>query len=144
MSNHKKQNHKLNILRRVAAKMRYLKIGAILFFLLLISLFIFQNSAALAVAVELKYGFGEYVLHKSIPVYLVIFCALFAGSAMVAALDIIIIFKTKRQVKKQKKNILELESELAKFRNQPLTESTVSVSPAAALLDDSDKPAESN
>jgi len=124
--------------------MRYLKIGAILFFLLLISLFIFQNSAALAVAVELKYGFGEYVLHKSIPVYLVIFCALFAGSAMVAALDIIIIFKTKRQVKKQKKNILELESELAKFRNQPLTESTVSVSPAAALLDDSDKPAESN
>jgi uncharacterized integral membrane protein len=124
--------------------MRYLKIGAILFFLLLISLFIFQNSAALAVAVELKYGFGEYVLHKSIPVYLVIFCALFAGSAMVAALDIIIIFKTKRQVKKQKKNILELESELAKFRNQPLTESTVSVSPAAAPLDDSDKPAESN
>ena len=124
--------------------MRYLKIGAILFFLLLVSLFIFQNSAALAVAVELKYGFGEYVLHKSIPLYLLIFCALFAGSAMVAALDIIIIFKNKRQLKKQKKTILELESELAKFRNQPLTESTVSVTPAAPL-NDSDKPAaESN
>ncbi len=120
--------------------MRYLKIGAILVFLLLVSLFIFQNSAALAVAVELKYGFGEFVLHKSIPVYLVIFCALFAGSAMVAFLDIVIIFKSKRQLKKQKKNILELESELAKFRNQPLTESTVSVSPAAPPSD-SDKPA---
>jgi len=124
--------------------MRYLKIGVILFFLLFVLLFIFQNSAALAVAVELKYGFGEYVLHKSIPIYLVIFCALFAGSAMVAFLDIVIIFKTRRQLKKQKKSILELESELAKFRNQPLTESTVSVVGAAAPLSDSDKLIESS
>jgi len=105
--------------------MRYLKIGAILFFLLLVLLFIFQNSASLAAAIELKYGFGEYVIQKAIPVYLIIFCALFLGSAMVAFLDIVIIFKNKRQLKKQKKTITELESELAKFRNQPLTESPV-------------------
>jgi len=105
--------------------MRYLKIGAILFFLLLVLLFIFQNSASLAAAIELKYGFGEYVIHKAIPVYLIIFCALFLGSAMVAFLDIVIIFKNKRQLKKQKKTIIELESELAQFRNQPLTESPV-------------------
>lgn len=109
--------------------MRYLKIGAILLFLLLVLLFIFQNSASLAAAIELKYGFGEYVIHKSIPVYLVIFCALFLGSMMVAFLDIVIIFKNKRQLKKQKKMITELESELAKFRNQPLTESPVAVAP---------------
>ena len=109
--------------------MRYLKIGVILLFLLLVLLFIFQNSASLAAAIELKYGFGEYVLHKAIPLYLVIFCALFLGSAMVAFLDIVIIFKNRRQLKKQNKTISELESELAKFRNQPLTETPVAVAP---------------
>ncbi|MCK5680392.1 LapA family protein [bacterium] len=107
--------------------MRYLKIGVILLFLLLVLLFIFQNSASLAAAIELKYGFGEYVLQKEIPLYLVIFCALFLGSAMVAFLDIVIIFKNRRQLKKQNKTISELESELAKFRNQPLTETPVAV-----------------
>jgi uncharacterized integral membrane protein len=107
--------------------MRYFKIGVILFFLLVVLVFIFQNSASLATPVELKYGFGAYILQKSIPLYLILFCALFLGSAMVAFLDIVIIFKNKRQLKKQKKNIAELESELAKFRNQPLTET-----PAAA------------
>jgi len=113
--------------------MRYLKIGTILFFLLLVLLFIFQNSASLAAAIELKYGFGDYVIHKAIPVYLVIFCALFLGSAMVAFLDIVIIFKNKRQLKKQKKTITELESELAKFRNQPLTESPVAAAPETSV-----------
>ena len=122
--------------------MRYLKIGAILFFLLLVLLFIFQNSASLAAAIELKYGFGEYVIHKAIPVYLIIFCALFLGSAMVAFLDIVIIFKNKRQLKKQKKTITELESELAKFRNQPLTESPVVAAPETTgkALEDTPKP----
>lgn len=108
--------------------MRYFKIGVILFFLLFVLLFIFQNSASLSAAIELKYGFGEYVLHKSIPLYLVIFSALFLGSAMVAFLDIVILFKNRRQLKKQKKNINALETELAKFRNQPLTESATPVS----------------
>ncbi len=122
--------------------MRYVKIGAILFFLLVVLLFIFQNSAALAAVIELKYGFGEYVIQKSIPIYLVIFCALFLGSAMVAFLDIVIIFKNKRQLKKQKKTINELESELAKFRNQPLTETPVVAAsePAADVPGDKTKP----
>ena len=119
--------------------MRYLKIAVILVFLLLVLVFIFQNSAALSDAVELKYGFGEYVLEKSPPQYIVIFCALFLGAVMVAMFDIIIIFKNRRQLKKQKKSISELESELAKFRNQPLTESSVSVEPSA--VDSSDKTA---
>ncbi len=122
--------------------MRYLKIGAILFFLLVVLLFIFQNSAALAAVIELKYGFGEYIIHKSIPIYLVIFCALFLGSAMVAFLDIVIIFKNKRQLKKQKKTINELESELAKFRNQPLTDTPVVATskPAVDVPEDNAKP----
>ena len=113
--------------------MRYLKIGAILFFLLVVLLFIFQNSAALAAVIELKYGFGKYVIHKAIPGYLVIFCALFLGSAMVAFLDIVIIFKNKRQLKKQKKTINELESELAKFRNQPLIESPMTTASESSV-----------
>ena len=119
--------------------MRYLKIAVILVFLLLVLVFIFQNSAALSVAVELKYGFGEYVLQKSPPLYIVIFCALFLGVVMVAMFDIVIIFKNRRLLKKQKKSISELESELARFRNQPLTESSVSVesSAVASLANDS-------
>ena len=109
--------------------MRYLKITAILIFLLLVLVFIFQNSAVLSAAVALKYGFGEYVLEKSPPLYVIIFCALFLGAAMVAVFDIIIIFKNRRLLKKQKKSIKALESELARFRNQPLTESSVSVEP---------------
>ena len=122
--------------------MRYLKIAVILVFLLLVLVFIFQNSVALSVAVDLKYGFGEYVLQKSPPLYIVIFCALFLGVVMVAMFDILIIFKNRRLLKKQKKSISELESELARFRNQPLTESSVSVeSPTVASLanDSSDK-----
>ncbi|MBN2808224.1 MAG: LapA family protein [Deltaproteobacteria bacterium] len=111
--------------------MRYLKIALILIFLLLALVFIFQNSAALSVAVDLKYGVGEYVLHKSPPLYIVIFCALFLGVIMVAAFDIIIIFKNRRLLKKQKKSISELESELAKFRNQPLTDNGVTADAAA-------------
>ena len=110
--------------------MRYLKIAVILVFLLLVLVFIFQNSVALSTAVALKYGFGEYVLEKSPPLYIVIFCALFLGVVMVAMFDIVIIFKNRRLLKKQKKNINELESELARFRNQPLTESSVSVEPS--------------
>ena len=81
----------------------------------------------MAVGVDLKYGFGEYVLQKSPPLYIVVFCALFLGAFMVAMFDIVIIFKNRRQLKKQKKSISELESELAKFRNQPLTGSSISV-----------------
>ena len=113
--------------------MRYLKIAVILVFLLLVLMFIFQNSVALSVAVDLKYGVGEYVLQKSLPLYIVIFCALFLGVVMVAMFDIVIIFKNRRQLKKQKKSISELESELAKFRNQPLTESSVSVESSAVI-----------
>ena len=113
--------------------MRYLKIAVILVFLLLVLVFIFQNSVALSVAVDLKYGVGEYVLQKSLPLYIVIFCALFLGVVMVAMFDIVIIFKNRRQLKKQKKSISELESELAKFRNQPLTESSVSVESSAVI-----------
>jgi len=109
--------------------MRYFKVGLILIFMLVVLVFIFQNSASLATPVELKYGFGAYVLHKAIPLYLILFSALFLGSVMVAFLDIVIIFKNKRQLKKQKKNISELESELAKFRNLPLTENTVPAGP---------------
>lgn len=111
--------------------MRYFKIAVILVFLLLVLVFIFQNNAALSVGVDLKYGFGEYILERSLPLYIVVFCALFLGALIVALFDIVIIFKNRRQLKKQKKSINELESELAKFRNQPLTESSVSVeSPA--------------
>ncbi len=113
--------------------MRYLKIAVILLFLLLVLVFIFQNSAALSVAVDLKYGVGEYVLHKSPPLYIVIFSALFLGAVMVAVFDVVIIFKNRRLLKKQKKTISELESELAKFRNQPLTETNVSVEPPATI-----------
>ena len=122
--------------------MRYLKIAVILVFLLLVLVFIFQNSVALSTAINLKYGFGEYVLEKSPPLYIVIFCALFLGSFMVAFFDIAIIFKNRRLLKKQKKSISELESELAKFRNQPLTESNVSIEPSAIASpanDNSDK-----
>ena len=111
--------------------MRYLKITAILLFLLLVLVFIFQNSAVLSAAVALKYGFGKYVLEKSPPLYIIIFCALFLGAMMVAMFDVVIIFKNRRLLKKQKKSINTLESELARFRNQPLTESSVSVEPAA-------------
>ena len=110
--------------------MRYFKITVILVFLLLVLVFIFQNSVVLSDAIALKYGFGEYVLEKSPPLYIIIFCALFLGVAMVAMFDIVIIFKNRRLLKKQKKSISELESELAKFRNQPLTESSVSVEPS--------------
>ncbi|MCK5541013.1 MAG: LapA family protein [Deltaproteobacteria bacterium] len=106
--------------------MRYLKIAVILVFLLLVLVFIFQNSAVLSAAVTFKYGLGEYVLEKSPPLYIVVFCALFLGAAMVAMFDVVIIFKNRRLLKKQKKSINELESELARFRNQPLTESSVS------------------
>jgi len=107
--------------------MRYLKIAVVLVFLLLALVFIFQNSAALATAIELKYGVGEYMLHKSPPLYLILFTALFLGAAMVAFGDIVIIFKSRRQIKKLNKKIKELESELGKFRNQPLTDSGVNV-----------------
>ncbi len=113
--------------------MRYLKIAVILVFLLLALVFIFQNSVALSVGVDLKYGLGEYVLQKSLPLYIVVFCALFLGVVMVAMFDIVIIFKNRRQLKKHKKSISELESELAKFRNQPLTESSVSVDSSAVI-----------
>ena len=113
--------------------MRYLKIAVILVFLLLVLVFIFQNSAALSVAVELKYGIGEFVLLKSPPLYIVVFCALFLGAVMVALFDIVIIFKNRRLLKKQKKSISELESELAKFRNQPLTETNVAIEPSTVI-----------
>jgi len=113
--------------------MRYLKIAVILVFLLLGLVFIFQNSAALSVAVDLKYGVGEYILQRSMPIYIIVFCALFLGVVMVAMFDIVIIFKNRRQLKKQKKIIRELESELAKFRNQPLTEGSVSVESATVI-----------
>lgn len=112
--------------------MRYLKIASILTFLLLVLVFIFQNNVALSVGVDLKYGVGEYMLQKSLPLYIVVFCALFLGAAMVAMFDIVIIFKNRRLLKKQKKSISELESELAKFRNQPLTEKSVAVETAAS------------
>ncbi len=116
--------------------MRYLKIAVVLVFLLLALVFIFQNSAALSTAVELKYGFGEFMLHKSPPLYLILFTALFLGAAMVAFGDIVIIFKSRRQIKKMKKKISELESELGKFRNQPLTESNVNVDAAAPVSEE--------
>ncbi|MBN2706249.1 MAG: LapA family protein [Deltaproteobacteria bacterium] len=110
--------------------MRYFKVALILVFLLVVLVFIFQNSAVLATAVELKYGFGEYVLLKAPPLYIIIFCALFLGAFMVAVLDLAIIFKNRRTVKKQQKTISELENELSRFRNQPLTENEVAISPA--------------
>ncbi len=122
--------------------MRYFKIAVILVFLLLVLVFIFQNNAALSVGVDLKYGIGKFVLLKSPPLYIVVFCALFMGALIVAIFDIISILKNRRQLKKQKKSIKELESELAKFRNQPLTESSVSLEPSAIVPpanDNSDK-----
>lgn len=107
--------------------MRYFKIALILFFLLLVLVFIFQNSAVLASAVELKYGFGEYVLQKSPPLYMVIFAALFLGAFLVAIFDLAIIFRSRSQSKKQLKEIKALENELSKFRNQPLSDTNVSL-----------------
>ncbi len=116
--------------------MRYLKIIVILIFLLLALAFIFQNSVTLSSAVELKYGFGKYLFHKSPPLYIVLFCVLFLGAAMVAFGDIAIILKNRLQIKRLKKNIKELESELAKFRNQPLTDnSEVDSSPTSTPVD---------
>ena len=120
--------------------MRYLKIAFILIFLLLVLVFIFQNNVALSVGVDLKYGVGEYILQRSLPLYIVVFCALFLGAVMVAMFDIVIIFKNRRLLKKQKKSISELESELAKFRNQPLTENSIAVDSSVASSPASENP----
>ena len=106
--------------------MRYIKIFFILFFLLLVLVFIFQNSTVLATPVELKYGFGDYVLAKAPPLYLLIFAALFLGAFMVGVFDLAIILKNRRMQKKQQKVISDLENELSRFRNQPLSEDTIS------------------
>ncbi len=119
--------------------MRYLKIAVVLIFLMLCLVFIFQNSAVLSTAIEFKYGFGQFTLHKSPPLYIVLFCALFLGAAMVAFGDIVIIFKSRRQIKKLKKSIKELESELARFRNQPLTDSNEETPAASAPLETAEK-----
>ncbi len=103
--------------------MRYLKIFALLFFLTLLLVFVFENVAALSAPIELRYSFVFFQLGPfAIPLYALLFLALFAGALPLALVDSFLIFRQRRQMKKKEKRIVELESELEKFRNLPLTE----------------------
>ncbi|MBW1645569.1 MAG: LapA family protein [Deltaproteobacteria bacterium] len=118
--------------------MRYVKIFFLLFFLTLMLVFVFENVQALSAPVNLRYDFLFLSLGPfAIPLYALLFAALFAGALPLALADFFLLFRQRRQMKKKDKRIAELESELEKFRNLPLTETT-EIEPAAPA----EKPAE--
>ncbi|MBN2333049.1 MAG: LapA family protein [Deltaproteobacteria bacterium] len=112
--------------------MRYVKIAFLLVFLTLLLVFIFQNVTALSAAVNLHYDLLVTSLGPlDIPLYALLFLSLFTGAFSVAAVDMLLLFRQRRALKKKEQQIRELESELAKFRNLPLTE-TAELAPEGA------------
>ena len=105
--------------------MRYVKMFFLLFFLTVLLVFVFENVDALRMKIALHYTFLFLSLGPSeVPLYALLFLALFAGALPLASIDFFLIFRQRRLMKKKDKRISELESELEKFRNLPLTEST--------------------
>ena len=106
--------------------MRYVKIIFLLLFLTLLLVFVFENMPALSHPVLLHYdlpfvGLGP----QEIPLYALLFSAIFCGAVSVAIVDIMVLFRQRRTMKKKDKQIKDMETELEKFRNLPLTETVV-------------------
>ncbi|MEA2109110.1 MAG: LapA family protein [Pseudomonadota bacterium] len=107
--------------------MRYVKITFLLLFLTLLLIFVFENMGALSLPVSLRYDLAFVVLGPlEIPLYALLFLAIFCGVISVAIVDIMVLFRQRRRMKKKDKQIKDLETELEKFRNLPLTEAVVS------------------
>jgi len=114
--------------------MRYVKIIFLLLFLTLLLVFVFENMTALSQSVELRYTLAVVALGPvQIPLYAILFTALFCGAFSVAVVDIIVLFRQRRTMKKKDKQIKDLEVELEKYRNLPLMEAADAelVEPAA-------------
>ena len=106
--------------------MRYVKITFLLLFLTLLLIFVFENMGALSLPVSLRYDLAFVVLGPlEIPLYALLFLAIFCGAISVAIVDIMVLFRQRRTMKKKDKQIKDLETELEKFRNLPLTEAAV-------------------
>ena len=106
--------------------MRYVKIIFLLLFLTLLLVFVFENMDALSYPVSLRYDLEFIVLGPlAIPLYILLFLAIFCGALSVAFIDILLLFRQRRTMKKKDKQIKDLETELDKFRNLPLTETVV-------------------
>ncbi len=106
--------------------MRYAKITFLLLFLILPLIFIFENVTPLSQSVSLHYDLAFVVLGPlEIPLYALLFLAVFCGAISVAIVDIIVLFRQRRTMKKKDKQIKDLETELEKFRNLPLTEAGI-------------------
>lgn len=107
--------------------MRYVKITFLLLFLTLLLIFVFENMGALSIKVPFQYDLAFAVLGPlEIPLYALLFLAIFCGAFSVVIVDIIVLFRQRRTMKKKDKQIKDLETELEKFRNLPLTETVVS------------------
>ena len=118
--------------------MRYVKITFLLLFLTLLLIFVFENMGALSLPVSLRYDLAFVVLGPlEIPLYALLFLAIFCGAISVAIVDIMVLFRQRRTMKKKDKQIKDLEKELEKFRNLPLTEAVIpNVELAADKQDD--------
>lgn len=106
--------------------MRYVKITFLFLFLTLLLIFVFENMGALSLPVSLHYDLAFVVLGPlEISLYALLFLAIFCGAISVAIVDIMLLFRQRRTMKKKDKQIKDLETELEKFRNLPLTEAVV-------------------
>jgi len=106
--------------------MRYAKITFLLLFLTLPLIFVFENMKPLSLSVPLHYDLAFVVLGPlEIPLYALLFLAIFCGAISVAIVDIMVLFRQRRTMKKKDKQIKDLETELEKFRNLPLTEAVI-------------------
>ncbi|RLB70987.1 MAG: hypothetical protein DRH04_02605 [Deltaproteobacteria bacterium] len=120
-------------------KMRYVKIIFLLLFLTLLLVFVFENMPALSQTVELRYNLAVVALGPvQIPLYAILFIALFCGALSVAVVDIMLLFRQRRTMKKKNKQIKDLEAELEKYRNLPLMEAADGdlVEPAADQMEE--------
>ncbi|MBN2233224.1 MAG: LapA family protein [Deltaproteobacteria bacterium] len=104
--------------------MRYLKLGAIFTGLILLLVFIFENVHSLSTPVELGYNLPPFISFgpMKLPLYVLVFLALIGGAGAVVVLDLIMLLRQRRTLKQKNRRISELETELDKFRNLPLTE----------------------
>ncbi|OPX18777.1 MAG: hypothetical protein BZ151_12860 [Desulfobacca sp. 4484_104] len=119
--------------------MRYVKIIFLLLFLTLLLVFVFENMPALSQTVELRYNLAVVALGPvQIPLYAILFIALFCGALSVAVVDIMLLFRQRRTMKKKNKQIKDLEAELEKYRNLPLMEAADGdlVEPAADQMEE--------
>ena len=106
--------------------MRYVKIIFLLLFLTLLLVFVFENMEALSLSVPLHYDLVFAKLGPlQIPLYALLFLAIFCGAISVVIVDIMVLFRQRRTMKKKNKQIKDLETELEKFRNLPLTDAAV-------------------